>query len=248
MQGCFKQSLLKRFLNVNYHPLEKGIIWGKGGTDNDKMLIWISNLSQNLHAFNTDILLTLTFVSNLVGIGPGEEDKMLKAYKNNNSNKFRWEKLRWANKKMTDQTDRQTDTEEQTKTDRYINIHQLTLSYTNTREYYNKGLITWRFLCWVDHSLSHPSLSLFFIKVAVVFFCVYQYQDISVIIINILIQKCIILWLFTSFSCTDTSALYPQKLANCIYACSFENKLAPLFWYFEIKLNNFEFHPMKSWT
>ena len=27
------------FLNVNYLPLEKSIIWGKGGTNNDKKLI-----------------------------------------------------------------------------------------------------------------------------------------------------------------------------------------------------------------
>ena len=41
----------------------------------------------------TDILTTLTYVSNLIEIGPEVLDKgtkMLKAYKDNN-NKFRWE-------------------------------------------------------------------------------------------------------------------------------------------------------------
>ena len=73
MQEWFKQSLalLKRFLNVKYFTFGKVIILGGGGflkgytlggggTNNDKMLIWTSKLSQHLQALKTDILTTLT--------------------------------------------------------------------------------------------------------------------------------------------------------------------------------------------
>ena len=70
-------ALLKKFLNGKYLPLEKGIIWG-GGTNNDKILIWLSNLSQNLQALKTDIPTTLTFMINLLEIGPEVLEKRTK--------------------------------------------------------------------------------------------------------------------------------------------------------------------------
>ena len=51
----------------------------------------ISNLSQKLQALKTDILTTLTYVSNMIEIGPEvleKRTKMLKAY-NDNNNRFR---------------------------------------------------------------------------------------------------------------------------------------------------------------
>ena len=85
-------ALWKRFLNVKYLLLEKGIIWGRRrGANNDKMLIRTSHISQNLQPLKNDTLTTLTFVSNLLEIGPEvleKRTKMLKAY-NDNNNRFR---------------------------------------------------------------------------------------------------------------------------------------------------------------
>ena len=123
-------------LNIS---LRKREYFGKGGhkLKNDKMLIWLSNLSKHLQALKTDIITTLTFVLNMLEIGPEvleKRTKILKAYNDNknndnmnndNNNNFRWEKLRCANKKnLTDQTDIHPDG--QTKTERQIRVHLLT--------------------------------------------------------------------------------------------------------------------------
>ena len=145
-------------------------------------------------------------MSNLVEIGtevPEKRTKMLKAYndKNNLYEKSSGELIKqiyWPNW----HTHKQTDKDRQTDTCTSINIHCCIQTPENIIikdwlpvDFFVASIVLYHIPVWVSSSSKSQSYSLHLQMI----------QNISVIIINILIQKCIILWLITLTSVSDTS-------------------------------------------
>ena len=85
-------------------------------------------------------------------------------------------------------------------TDTSINIHRCTQSID-----YIKRLITCKFICWVDRSLSSQPGFVLHQSRRDVLFHLKNNTKTSVRIINIVIMKCMISWLITLNTCSDTS-------------------------------------------